>query len=580
MTAWPGAAALARSSVLLLCLGCVGSIDGGGKDNGPGPGPKPGTVTTPGKPGGVTNPGLGGNGGMDPGVVDPMAAGPMPVRRLTAHEYKNTIRDLLGAEAPTSLDLSSERDPSIGFQRPGVVSTLEMQRLADSAQAIAAWAIKNIATLVPCTPGAPAEEAGCARKFVEQFGARAYRRPLARDEADRLMAVYESGRGALAMAFPEAIGLTLEAMLQSAPFLYRWELGPNTPQKEGQVLRLGPYEVASRLSYFLWSSMPDKPLFDAAAAKQLDTPAQIEAHVRRMIQDPKAREGIGHFVDEWLDLEALADRDKDPKLYPEYTEALKTAMRAETRAFVAEVLFAGDGKLSTLLGASFSVVDEALAKLYGKTGVTGTALKRVDLDPKQRSGLFTQASFLAMTGSPEGSNPVVRGRDIYLYSLCKQLPPPPPEVPTPQPASTGGTTRQRFVEHASNACATGCHKLFDAFGFAFENYDGIGRYRSMENGQVVDASGEVDLDGVTRKFTDARSLSEIMASSGETQRCFATQWLRFAFRRAESPEDRASLDTIADRFAKSSLDIREMLVALATSRTFRYRSPNPGEVLP
>jgi hypothetical protein len=566
----------------LLLAGCVGSIDGGGASGGgsppgnnPGPGPTP-SMPNPGgsSPGGVT---------IDPSQADPMAAGIMPVRRLTAHEYHNTIRDLLGATAgatPPTVELASDRDPSFGFRRAGVVSTLETQRLRDAAEALAASAIKNLATLLPCTPASPADEAGCARQFVEQFGARAYRRPLVADEVSRLLAVYQQGRAALMMPFAEAIGLTLEAMLQSSPFLYRWELGPQAPQVEGNVIRLGPYEVASRLSYFLWSSMPDKALFEAAAARALDTPAQIEAQVRRMVADPKAREGIGLFFEEWLDLESLTDRDKDPQLYPEYNDALKTAMLAETRGFVSEVLFAGDGKLSTLLGASFSVIDESLARLYGKTGVTGTALKRVDLDPRQRSGLLTQASFLALTGSPEGSNPVMRGKEIYLHTLCKELPPPPPEVPSPAPVASGGTTRQRFAEHAANACASGCHKLFDGFGFAFENYDGIGKYRSTENGQPVDASGQVELDGVTRNFNDARGLSEIIAASPEAQRCFATQWVRFAFRRLESNADVASLNAMAARFTSSQLDVRELLVALATSRTFRYRSPNLGEVLP
>jgi hypothetical protein len=566
----------------LLLAGCVGSIDGGAPPGGPppennqGPGPTPGMPNPGGPaPGGVT---------IDPSQADPLAAGIMPVRRLTAHEYQNTIRDLLGAGmggAPVpSVELASDRDPSFGFRRAGVVSTLETQRLRDAAEALAAAAIKNLATLLPCSPAAPADEAGCARQFVQQFGARAYRRPLVAAEVDRLLAVYQQGRGALAMPFAEAIGLTLEAMLQSSPFLYRWELGPQAPRVEGKVIRLGPYEVASRLSYFLWSSMPDKALFEAAAASALDTPAQIEAQVRRMVADPKAREGMGLFFEEWLDLESLADRDKDPKLYPEYNDALKAAMLAETRGFVSEILFSGDGKLDTLLGASFSVIDESLARLYGKTGITGPEMKRVELDPRQRSGLLTQASFLALTGSPDGSNPVMRGKEIYVHTLCKELPPPPPEIPTPAPVTGGGTTRQRFAQHAANACAAGCHKLFDGFGFAFENYDGIGKYRSTENGQQVDASGQVQLDGVTHDFSDARSLSQIIAASPEAQRCFATQWVRFAFRRLETNDDVASLNAMTSRFTGSQLDVRELLVALATSRTFRYRSPNPGEVLP
>jgi hypothetical protein len=585
----PSAAPAILLASLLAGAGCVGDIGGKppgsggpgpgnpgpGGPGGPGAGPGAGGNGGPGGPGGAG----GGGGGVRPG--DPLAAGPMPVRRLTAHEYENTLRDLLGAGLPIpKLDASADRDPGFGFRRPGVVTTLESERLRDAAESLAAAAVRNVATLVPCAPAAAADEAPCARRFVEQFGARAYRRPVLPAEIDRLMALYQNGRGPQMLAFKDAIALVLEAMLQSSAFLYRWELGPQAPLREGAWLRLNQWEVASRLSYFLWSTMPDKGLFDAAAANQLDTPAQIEAQVRRMLRDPKARDGVAGFFDEWLDLESLEDRTKDPALYPEFNDNLKASMAAETRAFVNEVMFTGDGKLATLLGASFSVVDESLAKLYGATGVTGATPKRVNLDPRQRSGLLTQASFLSITGSPEGSNPVERGKEIYLHFLCRELPPPPPEVPPPKPASAGGTTRQRFEEHGRQPCAQSCHLLFDGFGYAFESYDGIGRYRTTDNNLPVDTRGQVELDGVKHDFTDARSLGEIIAASPEAQRCFATQWLRFAFRRPEVEADTASLNAAMAALTRSSGDVRELLVALATSRTFRYRGANPGEVLP
>jgi hypothetical protein len=544
---------------VLLAAGCVGNIDTGGSGKEPDPGPQP--------PG--------------PAMMgDPLAAGAMPMRRLTVNEYVNTVRDLLGNATLGAPDLSTDRDPGFGFRRPGIVSTLESERLRDHAETVAAAAVNNLTALLPCAPATPADEAACARKFAEQFGARAYRRPLLAPEVERLVALYQDGRTTQALPFKGGIGLMLEAMLQSAAFLYRWELGPQPAQKEGGVLRLGPYEVASRLSYFLWSTMPDKDLFDAAAGNRLGTPAQVEEQVRRMLKDAKARQGLGEFFADWLDLETLEDRSKDPKLYPEFTDALKTAMAAETRAFVTEVLFNGDGKLSTLLGASFSMVDESLAKLYGASGVTGPALRKAALDPKQRAGLFTQGSFLAVTGSPEGSNPVIRGRDIYLRVLCKELPPPPNEVPAPKPASAGGTTRQRFEEHAGQACAYACHKMFEGFGYAFERYDGIGRYRTTDNGLPVDSSGKVELDGATHAFEDARGLVDILVKSGEAQRCFATQWLRFAVRRGESTADLFSLNAAMTSFTRSGLDVRELLVGLASSRTFRYRSPNAGEMQP
>jgi len=504
----------------------------------------------------------------------------MPIRRLTQREYENTVADLLGPAFSADVDLTIDSDPSSGFRAPGVVSPLEAERFRAAAEALALAASKNLDALLPCSPTAPADEAPCARKFAESFGTRAFRRPPSADEIDRLLALYQAGRQELMLPFADAMGLMLEGLLQSAAFVYRWELGANAPIKEGEVFRLGPYEIASRLSYFLLGSMPDEALFAAAAADRLSTPEGIESQVRRLLGTARAKENLGHFFEEWLGLEHLSDRSKDPMLYPEFTDGLKAAMLAETRAFVSEILFAGDGKLQSLLGASFSLVNGPLAELYGAKSPGGESLSKVELDPAQRSGLLTQASFLALTGSPEGSNPIVRGKDVYLQVLCKELPPPPPEVPAPKPASEGVTTRQRFEEHGTQACATGCHQLFDVFGFAFEHYDGIGRYRTLDNGQPVDAGGTVELDGKNHVFSGARELSELLAQSQEVQRCVGTQLLRFAFRRLESDGDAASLEAALGRFASASFDLRELLVGLGTSRTFRYRSPNPGEVMP
>jgi len=571
----------------VLGLGCVGDIGDAGQGNGSGApnasgvGPRAGGKNS-GNPSGST-PGSGSGSGSGAGAGnggDPLAAGPMPVRRLTQREYENTVRDLLGAAFPAGVDLQIDSDPVSGFRAPSVVSPLEAERLRAAAEALALAASKNLGAVLPCTPSAPAEEAVCARSFAETFGTRAFRRPPSSDEIERLVALYQSGRQQLMMPFSEAIGLMLEGMLQSAAFVYRWELGPGTPIREGDVIRLGPYEIASRLSYFLLGSMPDDALFGAAAGDELSTSEGIEAEVRRLLGTPRAKEHLAHFFEEWLGLEHLSDRSKDPTLYPEFTDALKEAMLAETRAFATEVLFAGDGRLGSLLGASFSMVNGPLATLYGAQSPGGQGLSRVELDPAQRAGLLTQGSFLALTGSPDGSNPIVRGKDVFLQVLCKELPPPPPEVPAPKPASEGVTTRQRFEEHGTNACATGCHQLFDIFGFAFEHYDGIGRYRTTDSGQPVDAGGTVELDGQSHPFDGARELSELLAQSQDVQRCVSTQFLRFAFRRLETQADAASLGTAFERFAGAAFDVRELLVGLGTSRTFRYRSPNPGEVMP
>ncbi len=542
-----------RMAALLMpfvALGCVGVI---GDDHDPPPG-----------------------GHAGAGGDQELTAGPMPMRRLTRREYDNTVRDLLGERSSWGQTLSPDRDPGFSFSRPSVVTTLEAADLRGAAEALTAAAIPRLGRLLGCNPTAVGEPA-CARSFIESFGMRAYRRPLDRAEVDALVALYQTGRTPLALAFPQAVGLVIETILQSPGFLYRWELGPQAPAREGALVRLRSYEVASRLSYFLWSTMPDQALFDAAAANALDTSAQVEQQARRMLADPKARVSLADFFEEWLKLDELDELSKE---YAGFNDALKSAMMQEARTFATHVAFDGDGRFGTLLTAPFSFVNNALARLYGITGVRDTTLSRLDLDAGQRSGMLTQAGFLARTGDPDGSHPVRRGKEIFEGFLCKVVPPPPGEVPPPRPVMPGLTTRQRFEDHAKNECAAGCHALFDAFGFAFEHYDGVGRYRTMDSGARVDSSGRVTIDGAARSFNDAPGLTRIVAESEEARRCFAVHWLRFAFRRLETEADGASIDAVMTRFARSGHDMREVLVSLTSTPSFRYRSLNPGEVMP
>jgi len=185
-----------------------------------------------------------------------------------------------------------------------------------------------------------------------------------------------------------------------------------------------------------------------------------------------------------------------------------------------------------------------------------------------------------MTGSPDGSNPVKRGKAIYTKLMCGDLPPPPPNVPAPKPASQGGTTRQRFTEHDQNPCATACHTLMDPIGYAFEHYDGIGRYRTMDNGQAVDSTGMLNIDGGSKSFADAVELSKILATSDTVRGCFAKQWFRFAVGRSETDDDAPSLASVAAAFASHQYDMRDLPPAIAQSRSFRFRSLAAGEAAP
>src|SRR6185436_10454398 len=422
------------------CLACTGRISEDAVSD-PTSGTKPpgnGTMT-------------GGKGGtVTPPPMGPNAPGAAPLRRLTVREYNNTLRDLLGI-APASRDLGVDQDAG-GFAVGGPVTTSgDAARLLDAAEQLAAGAAAKIGTLVPCAP-VPADAAAqgdCAKKFINQFGRRAFRRPLAPEEAADLFAVYSAHRGGdINQPFDQAIRSVVAAMLSSPFFLYRAEGANLPPVKEQGLVRFNPHELASRLSYTLWGSMPDDALFAEVDAGRLTTPEQIETQARRMLKDPKIADAIADFHLQWLYVDGLPkEPPKDPK-FTAYTPQLVEAMLKETAAFANEV-FAGDGKLERLLTGTPSAIDPALAKLYGAP------------DPTQRAGVLTQASFLAMHANAADTNPVRRGAVVLRRLLCNDVQPPVNmDVGQPKPPAPGLTTRERFAEHAENPCAT-CHKLTD-----------------------------------------------------------------------------------------------------------------------
>ena len=554
----------------VLCLASCTGVIGGGESERPGSPAATGDV-----PGGhVDSDGDGIPDGEDPSPgptidpADPNAAGPMPLRRLNRREYNNTVRDLLGVTSRPADAFSRDNDGDMGFPRAGIVSILDAELLQQAAEQIVAGI--DTSALAPCDPASG--ETACAQAFIQSFGLKAYRRPLRADEIEHLTALYDQARGALMLDFRGALGVLVEAMLQSPAFLYRWELGPTLSTMEGAVAKLSPYEMASRLSYFIWRSMPDQSLFDAAAAAGLGTDVEVTAQAERLFGDERAREAVASFFGDWLRMsrEAIDERDKDPESYPEFQDDLKAAMAAETDEFVTSIVFDGDGTFQSLLTSTSSSASGPLATLYGGGALNGA----------QRSGLLTRAAFLTVTGTANGSNPAKRGKRVFQGMLCQELSPPPGVViPPADPPEAGGTTRERFERHEENACAS-CHFVLDPLGFAFEHYDGIGKWRDTDNGGVVDASGTMPLDGADVAFDGAVELSAALASSSEARACFARQWMRYALDRLETPYDAGSIDGAVQAFAAAGYSIPALIVGITNTRSFRYRMPAEGEILP
>jgi len=520
------------------------------------------------------------DGGGSAGPDDPVAfcsqpqPGSSPVRRLTRFEYNNTIRDLLGDDSrPASSFAPEER--ALGFDNNAEVlgvTPIQAEQFMVAAEEISARADVN--GLNECDPAAHDQgEAGCGRDFVVELGRRAYRRPLDEAEVAALMVVYEWG--VAEHDHETALRLVLQAMLQSPHFLYRVELAEGPVG--GEPVPVVDYEMASRLSYLLWGTMPDDQLFAAAAAGELRTDEQVRFHAERMVADPRARAAVRHFYDQWLMLEEVDHLEKDSGVYPDFSPALAKLFGAETRAFLDYVIWEGDGSVETMLTADFTFANAELADFYGLEGVAGDELVFVPLADGERGGFLTHASVLASHAQANQSSPIHRGVFVRQQILCMPLPPPPDDIAiVPPDLDPDLTTRERFEQHSSDPSCRGCHELIDGIGFGFERFDGLGQYRETENGQPVDASGELVATDVDGPFEGVAELAARLASSEQVNNCVTTQWFRFAYGRAEQMDDVCSTTQLAQQFAASGNNMRELLVALTQTDAFLFRRAAVG----
>jgi hypothetical protein len=570
--------------LFLASIGCVGSVsdpEHASKPGTPTPG-VPGTPSTPAGPPVVT-----GGSAMIPigtlgGVSCQEAAPPVTAaRRLTRDQYVNTIRDLIGV--PTLMaggDLPNDDVGDNVFPDPRtlIVSPDWASNAMSAAEVAAKAAVANLQTLVPCTPAAGAESA-CATKFILTFGKRAYRRPLDATEVAGLIKLYDSG--ARNGGYQHGIEVVVRGMLQSPSFLYRVELGQRAGSS-GSAVSLAPYEVASRLSYLVWNSMPDQVLMDAADNDRLSTPDQIAAQARRMMADPRAHATLTSFHQRWLGIDGLTDVPKDPMKYPQYDEKLQTSMRTELGMFLDDVLFKGDGKLESLFTSHFAYVDAALAPLYGVPAPAGGAFTRVDLDPTQRAGIVTDVGLITAHTFVDESSAIHRGKFVREALLCVTPPDPPADLmvmpPEPKP---GVSNRERLVEHSTTPSCKACHVMMDPIGFGFEAYDGLGRFRTVDaNGKPFDDSGELTMTkDANGTFKGPVGLAAKLAGSSDVRDCLIGNVVRFA-QGPDAAGDACVQQKLSAVFEQSKHDIKELFVAIARTDGFRYRRAIAGEVLP
>ncbi len=498
--------------------------------------------------------------------------GAQPLRRLTRSQYDHVVRDLLDIDTnPSALFPADEKIGSFYSNGVAPVSDLLVEQYMSVSEELSTTAVEDLSSLLPCDPTTMGEDA-CADEFIETFGRRALRRPLETDELEMMHALYAEGRDA--DGFANGIRLVVQAMLQSPYFLYHVELG-QTGAPGDLTAPLTQYELASRLSFFLWDSMPDDALLDAAGAEALSTPEQLREHAERMLDDPRARDAIASFHLQWMHVDELAGVEKDPDLFPGFDDALRQAMEDETADFANWVILEDDGRLETLLTSSVSVIDGPLFDFYGVEPPAGHEPgDPVALDPTKRAGLLTHAGVLAKNAHVDQSSPVHRGVMVRQNVLCQTLPAPPADVDdTPPDPDPDSTTRERFDEHTKNPSCAACHKLIDGIGFGFEHYDAVGAWRDTDGNQSVDATGELlsagDADG---PFDGAVELAQRLAVSENVRECTSQQWFNFALGRVQGEADACSTDQIYQAFADSDYDVRELIIAIVQTDAFRYRA--------
>jgi hypothetical protein len=343
-----------------------------------------------------------------------------------------------------------------------------------------------------CRPANESDELPCARKIISTLARRAYRRPVTDADLEILLSFYQKGRNK--GSFDAGIETALRLILTDPKFLYRIESDPpNAAPGTGAISRISDLELASRLSFFLWSSIPDDELLTVAAQGKLKDPAVLQAQVKRMLADPKAESLVTNFASEWLFLRNLQSVNPAGEDFPNFDENLKQAFRTETEMFVGSV-FREDRNVTDLLSANYTFVNERLAKHYGIPDIYGSQFRRIPVTDDARRGLLGQGSILTVTSYPTRTSPVLRGKWILENIMGTPPPAPPPNVPALKENDEGGkvtTVRERLEEHRKNpACAT-CHRVMDPLGFSLDNFDAIGQWRTKEAGLPIDASGQL-----------------------------------------------------------------------------------------
>jgi hypothetical protein len=519
----------------------------------------------------VSGPGMSGNSGK-PATGGDAVFTPVPavMRKLTVEQYKNSVADLLGTDITLPTDLEPDTAQNGFFAvaaGKATISAAGAEKLQDAAYALAAQAFTPArrTKLVPCTPSASVDSS-CSRKFVAQFGRRAFRRPVSDDEVARYAKVADDAAMTL-NDFYGGLEYALAGILQSPSFLFRSELGELDPSAPARR-RFTNYDQAARLSYALWNTTPDDPLLAAADSGKL-TDAGLAEAADRLLADARAKSALDDFHAERLGLADLALLDKDTSVYAGgMTDDLRAALRDDVLRTFAEYVNGSDHDVLGIFDGRIAFVNGALAGIYGLSQKPSST-QRVQLpDDGKRVGLLGKPAFLALAAHSDQTSPTLRGKFIRERFLCQSIGAPPPNVVPVlgAPDPNAPTMRDRLKAHALDASCASCHSQMDPLGLALEHFDAVGRYRADDNGHTLDTTGNLDGDS----FDGEVELAGLLRDDPRVSACLVRQAYRYLLGHIESSGEEPQITQLVQQFDGSGHDVMGMLRALVLSDAFRY----------
>jgi hypothetical protein len=560
-------------TALLSLAACQGEIGGPAGPSGPrgqdptgsgagGSNPVGGTGVGSGtgsNPVGGTGSGTTGTGGSTNPPMNCMTtqAPALHARLLSPTQYNNTVQDLLKVGGNPAKDFGGGVDVQL--------DDLGAERRANAAAEVARQAALTLATWSPCVPPAVAA-AACEQQLIDRIGPFAFRHPISTAERMQLQTLFDAG--VREKDFATGVEWFLTGVLQSPDFLY--QVSRLTPgEQPGQIRQLPAYELASRLAFFIWDSMPDDKLFAAAAANELADIPMLRTHLDRMLGDARFQRGMTGFYTSWLQLDGLREVARnDAGFTTEVVNALRTSLLMSATQLYATAA----PNVSSLFAGQTYYLNDTLRTFYGLAG-SGTAFAPTTISGQDRRGVLTHPGLLAMMARPDQTNPIARGLFVRHALMCQEIPSPPDNFPIPPlaPVTGGVTTRERLEQHKTVPLCMACHNQFDPPGYSFESFDEVGRHRTLDSGRPIDSSGTIvdggDLDG---PFAKGDQLHQRIATSQSVKGCFAQKYFEYAVARHSEVDDACSVDALKRSFLPSG-DLKELVASVASTDSFRYR---------